>query len=86
MITEPTARWLLTAVFSAAGLGAALPRHGPAGAAGAAGRVPAMSCLLMCAALTAMTWWSSMLSDAADPFGADGTTTCICSRRASSLV
>ncbi|HEU5391930.1 MAG TPA: DUF5134 domain-containing protein [Streptosporangiaceae bacterium] len=58
MITEPTARWLLTAVFSAAGLGAALPRHGPAGAAGAAGRVPAMSCLLMCAALTAMTWWS----------------------------
>jgi Domain of unknown function (DUF5134) len=55
MITAPTARWLLTAVFAAAGLAAALPRRGPADAAG---REPAVSCVLMCAALTAMTWWS----------------------------
>ena len=33
MITAVAARWLLTVVFAAAGLGAALPRRGPAGAA-----------------------------------------------------
>lgn len=55
MIAAVAARWLLTAVFAAAGLTAALPRRGPADAAG---RVPAVSCAVMCAALIAMTWWS----------------------------
>src|SRR6266487_2538474 len=54
MITALAARCLLTAVFAAAGLGAALPRRGPA----AAGRVPAVFCVVMCAALIAMTWRS----------------------------
>jgi hypothetical protein len=58
MITAVAARWLLTAVFAAAGLGAALPRRGPAGAADVAARVPAVFCVVMCAALIAMTWWS----------------------------
>jgi uncharacterized protein DUF5134 len=58
MIMALAARWLLTAVFATAGLGAALPRRSPAGAADAADRVPAVSCLLMCAALTVMIWWS----------------------------
>jgi len=58
MITALAARWLLTVVFAAAGLGAALLRRGRAGAADAAGRVPAVFCVVMCAALTAMTWWS----------------------------
>ena len=44
MITAVAARWLLTAVFAAAGLGAALPRRGPAGAAA---RVPAVFCVVM---------------------------------------
>ena len=58
MITAPAARWLLTVVFAAAGLAAALPWRGPAAAADAAGREPGVSCVLMCVALTAMTWWS----------------------------
>jgi hypothetical protein len=55
MVTALAGRWLLTVVFATAGLGAALPRRGRAGAAG---RVPAVSCVVMCAALTAMTWQS----------------------------
>jgi hypothetical protein len=51
MITALAARWLLTAVFAAAGLGTALPRRGRADAAG---RVPAVFCVVMCAALIAM--------------------------------
>jgi hypothetical protein len=58
MITALAARWLLTVVFAAAGLGAALPWRGPAAAADAAGREPAVFCVVMCTALTAMTWWS----------------------------
>ena len=58
MITALAARWLLTVVFAAAGLGAALPRRGHAGAADAAGRVPVVFCVVMCAALTVMTWQS----------------------------
>src|SRR5437588_746547 len=58
MITAVAARWLLTVVFAAAGLGAALPRRGHHGAADAAGPVPVVSCVVMCAALTAMTWRS----------------------------
>ena len=58
MITALAARWLLTVVFTAAGLGAALPRRGRAGAADAPGRVPAVFCMVMCAALTAMIWRS----------------------------
>jgi hypothetical protein len=57
MITALAVRWLLTAVF-AAGLGTALPRRGPAGAADVAGRVPAVFCVVVCAALIAMTWRS----------------------------
>ena len=52
------ARWLLTAVFAAAGLAALLPQAGRAGPAWPADRVPAALCLVMCVALTAMTWWS----------------------------
>lgn len=55
MITAVAARWLLTLVFAAAGLTAALPRRGPADAAV---RVSAVSCAAMCAALIAMTWRS----------------------------
>ena len=58
MITAVAARWLLTAVFAAAGLRAALPRREPAGSAQPADRVPAVFCGAMCAALTAMTWRS----------------------------
>jgi len=58
MITALAARWLLTVVFAAAGPAAAPSWRGRAGAADAAGRVPAVSCVVMCAALTAMTWWS----------------------------
>ena len=58
MITALAVRWLLTVVFAAAGAGAALPRRGQAGAADAAGRVPAVFCVVMCAALIAMTWRS----------------------------
>ena len=56
MITALAARWLFTAVFAAAGLGAALPRRGPAGAARRADQISAVFCAAMCAALTAMTW------------------------------
>lgn len=55
MIAALPARWLLTVVFAAAGVAAALPWRGPAAAAG---REPAVTCVVMCAALTAMTWWS----------------------------
>ncbi len=58
MITAVAARWLLTVAFAAAGLGAALPRRGHHGAADAAGPVPVVSCVVMCATLTAMTWRS----------------------------
>ena len=47
MITAVAARWLLTVVFAAAGLGAALPRRGHHGAADAAGPVPVVSCVVM---------------------------------------
>jgi hypothetical protein len=56
MITAVAARWLLTVVFAAAGLGAMLPRPAPAGTARPAGRMSAVFCAAMCAALTAMTW------------------------------
>lgn len=52
------ARWLLTAVFAAAGLAAVLPQPGRAGDARPADRVSAALCLVMCAALIAMTWRS----------------------------
>src|SRR5712691_128321 len=58
MITAVAARWLLTAVFAAAGLRAALPRRVPAGSAQPADRVPAVFCAAMCPALIAMTWRS----------------------------
>jgi hypothetical protein len=48
MITALAARWLLTEVFAAAGLTAALPRRGPAGTVDAAGRVPAVFSVAMC--------------------------------------
>jgi len=57
MITALAARWVLTAVFAAAGLTAALPRRDPAGSAPAE-RVSAVFCSAMCAALIAMTWRS----------------------------
>ena len=56
MITTLAARRLFTALFAAAGLGAALPRRGPAGTARPADRISAVFCAAMCAALTAMTW------------------------------
>jgi hypothetical protein len=57
MVTALTARWLFTAVFAAAGLGASLPRRrGPAGTARPADQISAAFCAAMCAALTAMTW------------------------------
>jgi hypothetical protein len=56
MITPLAARWLFTAVFAAAGLGAALPRPGSAGTARPADQISAVFCAAMCAALTAMTW------------------------------
>jgi hypothetical protein len=52
------ARWLLTAVFGVAGLGAALPRRERAEPGQPADRVPAVFCAAMCAALIAMTWRS----------------------------
>ena len=58
MIGGLAARWLLTAVFAAAGLRAALPRREPAGSAQPADRVSAVFCGAMCAALIAMTWRS----------------------------
>src|SRR5712692_10336207 len=58
MFTALAARWLLTTVFAAAGLRAALPRREPAGSAESADRVSAVFCGAMCAALIAMTWRS----------------------------
>jgi hypothetical protein len=58
MIEELAARWLLTAVFAVAGLGAALPRRERAGPGQPADRLPAVFCATMCAALIAMTWLS----------------------------
>jgi hypothetical protein len=58
MITALAARWLLTAVFAAAGLTAALPRREPTGSAQPAERVSAIFCSAMCAALIVMTWRS----------------------------
>jgi hypothetical protein len=58
MIGGLAARWLLTAVFAAAGLRAALPRREPAESAQSADRVSAVFCVAMCAALIAMTWRS----------------------------
>ena len=58
MIEGLAARWLLTAVFGAAGLTAALPRRGPAKSLQWADRVSAAYCGGMCAALIAMTWRS----------------------------
>jgi hypothetical protein len=48
MITALAARWLFTAVFAAAGLGAALPRPGPAGTARPADQISAVFCAAMC--------------------------------------
>ncbi len=58
MAVPLAARWLLTAVFVMAGPGAALPRRGRAGTARPVDWVSAVLCLVMCAALTAMTWRS----------------------------
>ena len=58
MIEGLAARWLLTAVFGAAGLTAALPRRGRAESAQWVDRVSAVFCGGMCAALIAMTWQS----------------------------
>jgi len=55
MITALAARWLFTVIFAVAALGTALPSLGRAGAV-AAGRVPAMFCVVMCASLTGMVW------------------------------
>ena len=55
MAVPLAARWLLTAVFVMAGPGAALPRRGRAGTARPVDWVSAVLCLVMCAALTAMT-------------------------------
>jgi len=53
-------RWLLTAVFAAAGLGS-LPIPGRVDTARAAARVSEVFHALMCAALIAMTWWSELI-------------------------
>jgi Domain of unknown function (DUF5134) len=58
MAVSRAARWLLTAVFAAAGLAAVPPRPGRAGSARPADRVSAVLCPVMCAALIAMTWRS----------------------------
>ena len=57
MAAVPAARWLLTAVFATAGLGAP-PARGRPGTARAEDRVSDAFHVLMCAALTAMTWRS----------------------------
>jgi Domain of unknown function (DUF5134) len=54
MVALLAARWLLTAVFAAAGLAAALPRSKAATARPAGWAF----CGAMCAALIAMMWWS----------------------------
>ena len=58
MITALAARWVLTAVFAAAGLRATLPWRAPAESAQLAERVSAVFCGAMCAALIAMIWRS----------------------------
>jgi hypothetical protein len=58
MIEGLAARWLFTAVFAVAGLGAALPRRARAEWGRSADRLPAVLCATMCAALIAMTWRS----------------------------
>jgi hypothetical protein len=58
MIGGLAARWLLTAVFAAAGLRAALPRREPAQSAQPPDRASAVFCSAMCAVLIAMTWRS----------------------------
>jgi hypothetical protein len=50
LITALAARWLFTEVFASAGLGAALPRRGSAGAARPADRISAVFWAAMCAA------------------------------------
>ena len=55
------ARWLLTAVFAAAGLGS-LPARRRAGTARAAARVSEVFHALMCTALIAMTWRSEPIA------------------------
>jgi Domain of unknown function (DUF5134) len=57
MVTALAARWLLTAVFAAAGLGAARPRR-RMGTAPVADGVSVAFCAVMCAALIVMTWRS----------------------------
>jgi hypothetical protein len=57
------ARWLLTSVFAAAGLGS-LPGPGWVGTARAAARVSEVFHALMCAALIAMTWRSEPIAPA----------------------
>jgi Domain of unknown function (DUF5134) len=57
------ARWLLTAVFAAAGLGS-LPGPGRVGTARAAARVSEVFHALMCAVLIAMTWRSEPIAPA----------------------
>lgn len=54
MVALLAARWLLTGLFAAAGLAAALPRH----LAGTARSADRAVCGAMCAALIAMMWWS----------------------------
>jgi hypothetical protein len=54
-------RWLLTAVFAAAGLGS-LPVSGRVSTARVAARVSAVFHALMCAALIAMTWRSEPIA------------------------
>jgi hypothetical protein len=56
MIESGTARWLLTAVFAAAALSTALRWWRP-GQVRRADRPAAAFCIVMCAALIAMTWW-----------------------------
>jgi Domain of unknown function (DUF5134) len=58
MIEGLTVRWILTAVFAAAGLTAALPQREPAKSAQPTDQVSAVFCGAMCAALIPMTWWS----------------------------
>jgi hypothetical protein len=57
MVTAVTARWLLTAVFAAAGLGSLLVQ-GRAGPLRAADRVSDVFQVLMCVAMIAITWRS----------------------------
>jgi hypothetical protein len=57
MIESVVARWLLTAVFAAAVLGAALSQRELAEPSRRADRAAAVFCVVMCTALIAMTWW-----------------------------